>query len=70
MSAYRETGHMCAVAAPRRNVDAVQLRQLIEEAYLPRIRVVTLPSVGDSPWVPDVADLVNPHAARAHSTDA
>lgn len=67
--AYLETGYMYAVVARRKNLDPDQLQQLIEGKYLPRIRVVTLPSTGDSAWVPDVADIVDlddvPHAQLA-----
>jgi hypothetical protein len=44
--AYREVGYMCSVVARRKNLDPGRMRQLIEREYLPRLRVVTLPSAG------------------------
>jgi hypothetical protein len=58
--AYLEVGRMYPKAARGRGVDENTLHDLIEAEYLPRIRVVTLPTAPDVAWVPRIDDVTDP----------
>ncbi|HEY3381821.1 MAG TPA: hypothetical protein VGK32_08640 [Vicinamibacterales bacterium] len=55
--AYVELGWMYPKAARGRSVDEDSLREVIEKEYLPRARVVTLPTRLDAAWAPLIEDV-------------
>jgi len=58
--AYLEIGWVYPKAARGHGVDEDALRELIEVEYLPRIRVVTLPTALEDAWVPLIDDVNDP----------
>ncbi len=58
--AYREIGWVYPRAADGHGVDAGALRDVIECRYLPRTRVVHLPSENDDAWAPPIGDVTDP----------
>jgi predicted nucleic acid-binding protein len=59
--AFKELGWNSGLAARGHSVDQAQLRAIIENDYLPRIAVVSVPEAGDQSWVPDTGDVRDPN---------